>query len=289
MLLASRLRAAGRPALAASVRARRPASSSSSASTKPSPWASPVTWTSLGLSGAAGAAVLAYYEYERARKRREVLTKVTTTGKPDLGGPWALVRARDGALVTNESYAGKHTLLYFGFSKCPDICPSELVKVGRVMDALPPRMRDNLVPLFVSVDPWRDSVAQLRAYAADFHPTIDFLTGTPDMVGAAGRKYRVYSSKADDAGDDDYLLDHSIVLYLVSPTGEFLDFFTQSKTASECIAVIERHMQGAGPEEDLPEHLGPVDWALGLLGLRDTGAPDEDGEFHDTKAGAAKA
>lgn len=95
-------------------------------------------------------------------------------------------------------------------------------------------------PVFVSVDPSRDSIGQLRYYAQDFHPDIDYLTGTTEQVGAAAKAYRVYFSKAHDVdvdSEEEYLVDHSIVLYLVSPTGEFLEFYTQR---TEVPDVIER-------------------------------------------------
>ena len=107
-----------------------------------------------------------------------------SAGKPAIGGPWSLIDL-DGKLVTNKSFEGKWTLLYFGFARCPDICPSEMVKVGKVMDTLKeehPDIAKNVVPIFVSVDPERDSLKALREYAKDFHPSYIFLTGSPEQV-----------------------------------------------------------------------------------------------------------
>lgn len=107
-----------------------------------------------------------------------------SAGKPAIGGPWSLIDL-DGKLVTNKSFEGKWTLLYFGFARCPDICPSEMVKVGKVMDTLKkehPDIAENVVPIFVSVDPARDSLKALREYAKDFHPSYIFLTGSPEQV-----------------------------------------------------------------------------------------------------------
>jgi protein SCO1 len=168
---------------------------------------------------------------------------IVLAGKPAIGGPWSLVDL-DGNLVTNKSFEGKWLLLYFGFARCPDICPSEMMKVGQVMDALKkerPELHKNVVPLFVSVDPARDSLSALKAYAKDFHPDYIFLTGSPDQVQQMAKKYRVYVSKADESIDGDYLLDHSIVIYFHDPTGDLEDCFTQSMRPSDVVEkIIER-------------------------------------------------
>lgn len=166
-----------------------------------------------------------------------------SAGKPAIGGPWSLVDL-DGNLVTNNSFVGKWTLLYFGFARCPDICPSEMVKVGKVMDMMKkqhPEMHKNIQPIFVSIDPARDSLKALRDYASDFHPSYVFLTGAPQQVQEMAKKYRVYMSKADETEDGDYLVDHSIVIYLHDETGDIADCFTQSMRPSDVVEkVVER-------------------------------------------------
>ena len=95
--------------------------------------------------------------------------------------------------MTDAFYRGQYSLIYFGFTYCPDICPNELVKVGKIVDEIERRhFKVGLKPIFISVDPARDSVGQLRHYAQDFHPNIDFLTGTNEQVGAVAKAYRVY-------------------------------------------------------------------------------------------------
>jgi protein SCO1/2 len=168
---------------------------------------------------------------------------IVTAGKPAIGGPWSLVDL-DGNLVTDESFKGKWTLLYFGFARCPDICPSEMVKIGKVMDTLEkehPKLRGQIQPIFVSIDPARDSLKALRDYAKDFHPSYVFLTGAPQQVQAMAKKYRVYMSKADETEDGDYLVDHSIVVYFHDETGDIADCFTQSMRPSDIVEkVVER-------------------------------------------------
>lgn len=106
-----------------------------------------------------------------------------------------------------------------------------------------------LQPLFISVDPSRDTVGQLRHYKQDFHPAIQYLTGTSDQVGKIARAFRVYFSKVMDAdldSEEDYLVDHSIVLYLVGSKGEFLDFFTQRMEAKEIVEKISEYAKQEG-------------------------------------------
>jgi protein SCO1/2 len=153
----------------------------------------------------------------------------------------------DGNLVTNKSFEGKWSLLYFGFARCPDICPNEMVKVGQVMDTLAeeyPELAKQIKPIFVSVDPARDSLIALKEYAKDFHPSYIFLTGSPEQVQRMAKKYRVYVSKADETEDGDYLVDHSIVIYFHDDTGDMADCFTQSMRPSDVVEkVVERMTQ----------------------------------------------
>lgn len=169
-----------------------------------------------------------------------------TAGKPAIGGPWSLVDLQ-GNLVTDVSFRGKWLLLYFGFARCPDICPSEMLKLARVIDQLKethPQLASKIVPVFVSVDPARDSLDALKAYAKDFHPDYIFLTGSPVQVQQMAKKYRVYVSKADETEDGDYLVDHSIVVYFHDDNGELSDCFTQSMRPKDITEKIVERMTG---------------------------------------------
>ena len=218
---------------------------SSSDKSSPKAMRGPVTWLSLGLASCVGVGVLLFYQIEKERRivNPANVSEVTTAGKPALGGPWVLVD-QNGTPVTDASYRGEYLLLYFGFTHCPDICPSELVKVGDIVRELKNRKLTPVKPIFISVDPQRDSIEQLQHYSQDFDDSFAFLTGTPDQISIASRAYRVYFSKADvveNDGEEDYLVDHSIVLYLVGPDGEFLDFFTQKMTVNDIIPRIEKY------------------------------------------------
>lgn len=121
-----------------------------------------------------------------------------------------------------------------------------MVKVAKVMDTLEannPQLAKQIVPIFVTVDPARDSIQNMKEYAKDFHPSYVFLTGAPEQVQKMAKKYRVYVSKADETEDGDYLVDHSIVLYFHDDKGELLDVFTQSMKPSDIVTKIETFMQ----------------------------------------------
>jgi len=138
--------------------------------------------------------------------------------------------------VTNADLVGKWTLLYFGFTKCPDICPEELGKVSGVLERLD--ARGQLVqPVFITIDPSRDTKQRLKDYFAEalLHPRFMALTGTHDEVRVACRAYRVYFTKPtpEEIAKGDYLLDHSIISYLVDPEGQFADYYGKSLSADE--------------------------------------------------------
>jgi len=238
----------------------------------------PVSWLSLFLVGIAATSIVAYYNIERERRLESAMGRVVSSesegwtpnpdsmaprkfkltpwgwfpeddgfgpsGKPAIGGPWSLIDL-DGKLVTNVSFQGKWLLLYFGFARCPDICPSEMLKLARVIDHLKeshPQLASKLVPVFVSVDPARDSLTALKEYAKDFHPDYVFLTGSPTQVQDMAKKYRVYVSKAEETDDGDYLVDHSIVVYFHDDKGELSDCFTQSMRPKDISEKIIKTM-----------------------------------------------
>jgi len=215
-----------------------------------SKFAGPVSWAGLGVASVVGAGIYAYYTHQREEKLTRTVQTSTTIGKALLGGPYSLVDST-GVPVTDATFLGEWVILYFGFSYCPDICPNELVKLGKALDRLDATkgVGPVITPVFISVDPKRDSVQQLSRYKKDFHPRMRFLTGTPQQVKKAARAYRVYFSDTnqgkDEEDDDDwdYLVDHSIVMYFLSPEGEFLEFFTQIAEVDEIVERIADHVK----------------------------------------------
>lgn len=203
----------------------------------------PLAWISLSLILIVATA-LAYHakslQDEYNKKRLEQTTK--SIGKASIGGPFSLVD-HEGNSKTDEDYRGHWVMIYFGFTFCPDICPEELEKIGDVIDTLDDI--DNipkLIPLFISIDPDRDTPDKVNEYLKDFHPKIVGLTGTSEQVDSVAKNYRVYYSKSKPDLDNDYLVDHTIVMYLINPAGEFVDYFGKNKTVEEISSSIANYM-----------------------------------------------
>lgn len=150
---------------------------------------------------------------------------VQTMGQGAVGGPFTLVD-HTGKTVTDADFRGRFLLVFFGYTFCPDVCPTELNAITVAMDKLGP-LAEKVTPVFITIDPHRDTVEKLKSYVADFHPRLVGLTGSEEQVAAAARAYRVYYKKAggDKAGED-YLVDHSSYVYLMGPDGVFLTHFS---------------------------------------------------------------
>jgi len=134
-------------------------------------------------------------------------------------------------------------LVYFGFTNCPDICPAELDKIGVVLDALEKEHGQIFQPLFISVDPARDTLPQVTHYLQDFHPRLTGLIGDYASTKAVCKAYRVYFSTPPDADPKgDYLVDHSIFVYLMDPKGEFVEAFGQSVKADEIVEKVGKEI-----------------------------------------------
>lgn len=154
-----------------------------------------------------------------------------------IGGPFSLVD-QDGRPVTDREFRGKLMLVFFGYTYCPDVCPTELQVMSAVLDELGPKATD-VQPIFVSVDPERDSPAVLKEYLSNFHERIVGLTGSPEQVAAAARAYRVYYAKARDTGSSaDYLIDHSAFLYLMDRKGEYRAHFRNQTPPDEIVRRV---------------------------------------------------
>jgi protein SCO1/2 len=149
-------------------------------------------------------------------------------GAAAIGGPFELVDGT-GRLVTDADVITKPTLVYFGYSFCPDFCPNDLARNAVAADLLAERGMD-VGQVFISIDPERDTPEVASEFAAFIHPALVGLSGSPEQVAAAAQAYRVYFAKAGD-DPDFYLMDHSTFTYLVAPGHGFLDFFSTNLSA----------------------------------------------------------
>jgi protein SCO1/2 len=154
-----------------------------------------------------------------------------------LGGPFAMTD-HTGKAVTEADFAGRYLLVYFGFTFCPDVCPTELGTIAAALDSLE-EMGDRVTPVFITVDPERDTPAAMADYVTRFHPRMVGLTGTAEQVAATARAYRVYYAKVNRPEMTQYLMDHSSFIYLVGPDGRVRALF-RPETSPEAIAQAVR-------------------------------------------------
>ncbi len=160
-------------------------------------------------------------------------------GRPSIGGPFTLVD-HDGRTVTSDSLKGKPTLIYFGFTYCPDVCPTSLLLMETAVEQLGPDAARKVNLVFITVDPERDTPALLKGYVPNFGPTFIGLTGTPQQVADVTRAYRVYSQKVPGKDGGPYLMDHSSIVYLLDRNGRFVTHFTHEAKADTIAAAVGR-------------------------------------------------
>ncbi|KAF9577260.1 Cu-binding protein, partial [Lunasporangiospora selenospora] len=210
-----------------------------------------LNWKTLAVFSATGAGLVYYFRQEKkrieeARVEEARLARASVTyGKPKIGGPFSLID-QDGVQTTNEDFKGRYMLIYFGFTNCPDICPEELDKMAEVLDTVSAdaELGNIITPIFITCDPQRDTVSEVREYVKDFHKDLIGLTGTMEEIGRVAKAYRVYFSKPPKvATGEDYLVDHSIFFYLMSPEGEFVDCYSKDHTAEHVSASVKEHIQ----------------------------------------------
>ncbi len=168
--------------------------------------------------------------------------------EPTVGGPFTLV-APDGRTVTDRDFRGRWMLVFFGYTFCPDVCPTALANVALVLERLGP-LAERLAPVFISIDPERDTPEVVGAYVRQFDPRIVGLTGTPERVRAAAQAYRAFYRKVEpEAGEDAdaYLVEHSAWLYLMGPDGTFVKVFPHASDPERVAAAIAEAMGEALP------------------------------------------
>ncbi|NQV83585.1 MAG: SCO family protein [Rhodospirillales bacterium] len=159
-----------------------------------------------------------------------------------IGGPFRLVD-HNAKPVTDADFRNRYMLIFFGYTYCPDVCPTAMLTVGGALDILG-KEASKVQPLFISVDPERDTPDVLNSFLKNFHPSIIGLTGSPEQVTAATKAYRVYSAKVkeDSDAEGEYLMNHTAGLYLMDPDGKFITMFSHNTTPEALAAKIRKYL-----------------------------------------------
>jgi protein SCO1 len=161
------------------------------------------------------------------------------TAPAAIGGPFQLTD-QAGQTVTDQSLKGKPTLIFFGFTHCPDVCPTSLFEISEVLKAMG-KDADRVNALFVSVDPERDTVAAMKDYLSSFDPHLKGLTGNPESIAKVLSAYRVYSKKVP-LKDGDYTMDHTALIYLMDREGRFVSPFNLKRTPAEAATDLKKYL-----------------------------------------------
>ncbi|MBO6506221.1 MAG: SCO family protein [Kordiimonadaceae bacterium] len=163
------------------------------------------------------------------------------------GGPFTLT-SHTGAQVSDSQFRGQYMLVYFGYSFCPDVCPLDLQKMSVALYQLEQEGYDTspVQPIFITIDPERDTVEELATFVPDFHPRLIALTGTLPEIEAVAREYKVYFAKRPQPGTDDYLMDHSAIIFAMDPEGQYVRLFSSKDKPADIADSLRTVLQKAG-------------------------------------------
>jgi cytochrome oxidase Cu insertion factor (SCO1/SenC/PrrC family) len=161
-------------------------------------------------------------------------------GRGHVGGPFELID-QNGSRRTDADFRGKLLIVYFGYTHCPDICPTDLAQIGLAVDKLG-ELGNDVQPLFISIDPERDTPQVLAQYVQSFHPRLIGLTGTAEQIRAVADSYMAYYAKFKPPDGGVYLIDHTGLIYLMGRSGEYLGFFPPGTSADRMVEIIRQHL-----------------------------------------------
>jgi cytochrome oxidase Cu insertion factor (SCO1/SenC/PrrC family) len=193
----------------------------------------------LALAGLSLGALAALAVLPGARERVFGPGRIPTVGQALVGGPFSLVD-QDGQRVSDTDFRGRYMLVYFGFTFCPDVCPAALQLMAAAIDKLGAK-GEQVTPIFITVDPERDTPEALKPYVSSFHPRFIGLTGTTAQIQDVAREYRVYFRKAkDETAPGSYTMDHTSIIYVMGPDGRFVTHFTSSTPLDTITAQLAK-------------------------------------------------
>ena len=162
------------------------------------------------------------------------------SGQIAVGGPYALTD-QDGRPRTRADFRGKYQLIYFGYTFCPDVCPTTLAIMAAALDKLGPA-QDRIVPIFITIDPQRDKPQVMKKYLAAFGPRFVGLTGSPQEIAQVEKEYRVFA-KRQPLPDGSYGMDHSSVIYLLEPDGKLVSFYDDAASPDDLAKNLREKMR----------------------------------------------
>lgn len=172
------------------------------------------------------------------------LSAVTpAAGESAIEGHFSLTD-HNGAAVTSETYNGQYRLVFFGFTACPAICPAGMKKMTEALNLLD-KDAERVQPLFITLDPARDTASVMKDYAAQYHPRIVGLTGTQEQVTAVQKEYKVYATRVEDDVTGSYNIDHSSFIYLMGPDGKFLTVFGSDETPAAVADTVRHYLRAS--------------------------------------------
>ena len=163
-----------------------------------------------------------------------------------VGGPFTLTNTA-GETVTEADFAGRHMLIYFGYTFCPDVCPTELGNITVALNMLDPAVADQVTPVFITIDPERDTPDILAEYVPLFHEDLIGLTGSREQIDRVAQQYRIFFRKVEDPDYTYYLMDHSSFVYLMDETGELVSMFAYGTEPESLAETINASVLGDQP------------------------------------------
>lgn len=185
-----------------------------------------------------GLALTFFWVKSGDQKLADVPAALIPVTEDAFGGPFTL-NATNGETANEKSWPDKYKLIYFGFTYCPAICPTELQKVTFAMNTLGDKA-SVIQPLFITVDPGRDDITKMKEYVAMFHPKLIGLTGTQEQIDTALKGYKIYAAKVQEEGMSDYTMDHSSYIYFMAPDGRLLQIYKGEDTAEGIASSVRQ-------------------------------------------------
>lgn len=164
-----------------------------------------------------------------------------SSGKALIGAPFTLTN-QDGEKISSESFKGKFLLVYFGFTNCPMVCPTDMANLTQFLDFLGKEKADKIQPVFITIDPERDTPEQIKQFLASFYPSFQGFSGTSEEIADVANSYRVYSKKVTSEELSEYTMNHSAYTYFMSRDGEYITHLRHEQPINEMADSINRYL-----------------------------------------------